>query len=104
MLTIETDAGDSTFELAGLPFSRLSVQLGAGKTVLRFSQPDPWALRVFDLDAGAGSVEIDSLANADGANLTLEGAPCSATCGQPSSGPLAPLPRLHAQRCRCSRC
>ena len=103
MLTIETDASDSTFELTGLPLSSLSVQLGAGKTVLRFSQPNPWALSVFDLDAGAGSVEIDSLANANGANLTLDGGTLQrdvwAALVQAARAASSP-----AQRCRCMPC
>jgi hypothetical protein len=103
MLTIETDASDSTFELPGLPLSCLSVQLDAGKTVLRFSQPNPWALSVFDLDAGAGSVEIDSLVNANGANLRLDGG----TLQRDMRAALARAARAAsspAQRCRCTPC
>src|SRR5919204_5188072 len=73
MLTIETGASDTSFELGGLPLTRLIVKLGAGKNVMRFSAPNPQAMSMFDLDAGAGSMEIGGLANANFAELTIDG-------------------------------
>jgi hypothetical protein len=80
MLTIETGASDTAFELGGLPLTRLIVKLGAGKNVMRFSEPNPWAMSVCDLDAGAGSMEIYSLANANFADMTLDGGAAAFTC------------------------
>jgi hypothetical protein len=71
--------------------------------VLRFLQPNPSALSVFDLDAGARSVEIDSLANANGANLTLDGG----TLQRDVRAALVQAARTAsspAQRCRCPPC
>jgi hypothetical protein len=73
MLTIETGASDTAFELGGLPLTRLIIKLGAGKNVLRFSEPNPRAMSVFDLAAGVGSIEIFSLANATFADMRLDG-------------------------------
>jgi hypothetical protein len=80
MLTIETGASDTAFELGGLPLTRLIVKLGAGKNALRFSTPNPRAMSVFDLDAGAGSMEIYGLANANFADMTLDGGAATFTC------------------------
>src|SRR5919201_1553599 len=80
MLTIETGASDTAFELGGLPLTRLIVKLGVGKNVLRFSEPNPQAMSVFDLAAGAGSMEIYSLANANSADMRLDGGAAAFTC------------------------
>src|SRR5438067_1275640 len=80
MLTIETGASEGAFELGGLPLGRLIVKLGAGKNVMRFSEPNPRAMSVFDLDAGAGSMELYGLANANFADLTLDGGAAAFTC------------------------
>src|SRR5205823_5562018 len=80
MLTIETGASETAFELGGLPLTRLIVKLGAGKNVMRFSEPNPQAMGVFDLDAGAGSMELYSLANANFAELMLDGGAAAFTC------------------------
>src|SRR5919198_3997233 len=80
MLTIETGASDTTCELGGLPLTRLIVKLGAGKHVLRCSEPNPRAMSVFELDAGAGSMEIYSLANANFTDMRLHGGAAAFTC------------------------
>lgn len=79
-LTVETGASDTSFELGGLPLTRLSVKLGAGKSVLRFLEPNPQPMSVLDLDVGAGSVELWGLANANFADLTLDGGAASFVC------------------------
>src|SRR5579871_1643412 len=53
ILTIETGSSDSTFDLSGLPLTRLAVKVGAGKSVLTFREPNPQPMGVLDLDAGA---------------------------------------------------
>ena len=80
ILTVETGASDNDFELGGLPINRLAVKLGAGKNVMRFSAPNPQAMSLLDLDAGAGSMEIGGLANANFAELTIDGGAASFTC------------------------
>jgi hypothetical protein len=80
MLTIETGASDTAFELGGLPLTRLIIRLGAGKNVLRFSEPNPQAMSAFDLDAGAGSMELYGLGNANFADMRLDGGAATFTC------------------------
>lgn len=79
-LTIETGASDSEFELGGLPLTRLAVKVGAGKNVLRILEPNPQPMSVFDLDAGAGSMELRGLANANFADMTLDGGAAAFIC------------------------
>jgi len=79
-LTIETGASETTFEVGGVPLTRLSVKLGAGKAVMRFLEPNPEAMTVLDIDAGAGSIELRNLANANFADLTVDGGAAAFTC------------------------
>jgi hypothetical protein len=79
-LTIETGASDTEFELGGLPLTRLAIKLGAGKSVLHFLEPNPEMMRVLDLDVGAGNMEVHGLANANFADMTLDGGAAAVTC------------------------
>lgn len=79
-LSIETGASDSVFELGGLPLTRLAVKVGAGQNVLRFLEPNPQSMSVLDLDAGAGSIELRGLANANFADMTLNGGAAAFIC------------------------
>jgi hypothetical protein len=72
-LTIETGASDTDVELGGVPLKRLAMKLGAGKSTLRFLEPNPQSMSVLDVDAGAGSMELRGLANANFADMTLNG-------------------------------
>jgi len=80
MLTIDTGASDTEFELGGLPLTRLAIKLGAGKNVTRFLEPNPQAMGVLDLDAGAGSIELRGLANTNFADMTLDGGAAAFIC------------------------
>jgi hypothetical protein len=79
-LTVETGASETTFDLGGLPLTRLAVKVGAGTNVLRFMEPNPQSMSVLDIDAGAGSMELRGLANANFGDMTLDGGAASFTC------------------------
>lgn len=79
-LTVETGASDTEFELGGLPLTRLAIKLGAGKNVLRFLEPNPQEMAVLDIDAGAGSMELRGLGNANCADMTLDGGAAAFIC------------------------
>jgi hypothetical protein len=79
-LTIETGASETNFDLGGLPLTRLAIKLGAGKSLLTFREPNPQAMSLLDLDAGAGSLELRGLANANFADMTLDGGAAAFTC------------------------
>lgn len=73
MLTIEAGASETDLDLGGLPISRLEVKQGAGKYRIDFSAPNPQAMSLFDLDAGAGDIELSHLANANFAEMSMDG-------------------------------
>jgi hypothetical protein len=79
-LTIETGASETEFDLGGLPLTRVAIKLGAGKSLLTFREPNPQPMSLLDLDAGAGSMEVRSLANANFADMTLDGGAAAFTC------------------------
>jgi hypothetical protein len=79
-LTIETGASDTTFEVGGVPLTALAIKLGAGKAVIRFLEPNPEPMSKLEINAGAGSLEIRMLANANFADLTLAGGAASFIC------------------------
>jgi hypothetical protein len=78
-LSIETGASENHLDLGGLPITRLSLRHGAGKSVIDFSAPNPQVMTLLDIGAGAGSTELDHLANARFAELTIEGGMASFT-------------------------
>src|SRR6185437_6512089 len=77
---IETGASDTVFEVGGVPLTALTIKLGAGKAVIRFLEPNPAQMSELVINAGAGSLEIGMLANADFTNLTLSGGAAAFIC------------------------
>jgi hypothetical protein len=73
MLTIEAGASETDLDLGGLPISRLEVKQGAGKYRIDFSAPNPQVMSLFDLDAGAGDIELSHLVNANFAEMSIDG-------------------------------
>lgn len=73
MLTLETGASESRFDLGGLPLSRLVVKHGAGKMEIDFSAPNPQEMSLLTLRGGASGMEIGNLANANFAEMSIEG-------------------------------
>jgi hypothetical protein len=63
-LEINAGANDMTFDLGGLPLSRLTVKAGAGRFDIDFSAPNPVEMSVLELSAGAGAFTGRHLANA----------------------------------------
>jgi hypothetical protein len=72
-LTIEAGASENSLDLGGLPITRLVVKHGAGKTAIDFSVLNPQAMSLIDIGSGAGRTEIKHLANANFAELLVEG-------------------------------
>lgn len=73
MLTIEGGASEAELELGGLPLHRLTVKYGAGKQEIDFSAPNPEAMEQITVACGAASLEMEGLANANFAEMSLEG-------------------------------
>lgn len=72
-LTLELGASESMIDLGGVPISRLTVRQGAGKYAIAFSAPNPEPMSALELSAGAGGIDLTGLANANCAEMRLEG-------------------------------
>jgi hypothetical protein len=72
-LEIQMGATENTFDLGGLPLSRLVLKAGAGKFDIDFAAPNPTAMSLIDLSAGAGSISAKHLANANFSLLRFGG-------------------------------
>lgn len=72
-MMIESGASESSIDLGGLPLTILSIKKGAGKAELDFSQPNPQEMDKLDIDAGAVSLVVSNLANANFSEMTLDG-------------------------------
>ena len=70
-LSIEAGASEDSFDLGGLPLSKLDVEVGAGRYEIDFSTPNPVEMSTLDLGAGAGAVTARHLANANFAELKV---------------------------------
>lgn len=79
-LTVETGASETEIELGGLPLTRLSLRLGAGKHTVRFLEPNPRGMALLNVDAGAGAIELRGLANANFTEMTLDGGAAAFVC------------------------
>jgi hypothetical protein len=78
-LEIQAGASENTFELGGLPLTRLAVKAGAGRYDLDFATPNPTAMTTFELSAGAGAITARHLANANFTTLRFGGGVAACT-------------------------
>lgn len=78
-LEIQAGASENTFDLGGLPLSRLSVKAGAGRYEIDFAKPNPTAMTVLELSAGAGAIIAKGLANANFTSLRFGGGVAACT-------------------------
>ncbi|MFA5801043.1 MAG: hypothetical protein WC911_01060 [Thermoleophilia bacterium] len=72
-LTLEGGASNNSFELGGLPVTGLTVRQGAGKSSFDFSKPNPQEMGLIDIDTGAVSLSMRNLANANFAEMRMNG-------------------------------
>jgi hypothetical protein len=73
MLTLEVGASESSFDLGCLPIRTLVLRQGAGKVDFDFSAPNPQVMSLLDLNAGAVGLEMKNLANANFAEMRVDG-------------------------------
>jgi hypothetical protein len=77
-LTMEGGANDDyVCDLGGLPLTRLDLRHGAAQIRLDFSVPNPQPMERMRLQVGAAEVEAMNLANANAAEVTVEGGAAS---------------------------
>jgi hypothetical protein len=73
-LTLEGGANDDYHcDLGGLPLTRLELRHGAAQIKLDFSAPNPQPMERVRLQVGAAEVEVINLANANAAEIAIEG-------------------------------
>lgn len=80
-LTLEGGASEADLELGGLPLRSMTVKYGAGKQEIGFSAPNPEPMDLLTVVGGAASMEFEGLANANFAEMTLEGGAASYELG-----------------------
>jgi hypothetical protein len=73
MLSIETGASELTGDFGSLPLTRLVIRQGAGKATLDFSAPCPQPLSLLEISAGAVEMRVQHLANANAAEILVNG-------------------------------
>jgi hypothetical protein len=72
-LDIQAGASDNSFDLGGLPITRLTLKAGAARFETDFSKPNPTQMSVLEVGLGAGSFIAHRLANANFGELRLGG-------------------------------
>ncbi len=72
-LTLEGGASENTLDLGGLPLQRLIIKHGAGRLDIDFSEPNPEPMTLLEVSSGAGALQALHLANANFAEMRLEG-------------------------------
>ncbi|MGD9711161.1 MAG: hypothetical protein AB7V46_03735 [Thermomicrobiales bacterium] len=73
-LAIESGASDKNHcDFGGIPLTALDFKQGAGEFVLDFSRPSAVDMSTMTISAGASSIELRNLANANVAELSLTG-------------------------------
>ncbi len=73
MLSIESGASDLDLDLGGVPLTRLVIKQGAGKSHIAFSAPNPQPMTLLNISAGAAAVGVKDLANANAAEVAIDG-------------------------------
>lgn len=72
-LTIEAAASQNELELGSVPLTRFVMKHGAGTSALAFSAPNPAAMTLLEVRAGAAGLDARHLANANASVMTLDG-------------------------------
>ncbi len=73
MLKLDGGANEGQYDLGGLPITRLEINQGAGQMTFDFSAPNPEAMSLFEVEAGAVDLNLKNLANANFSEMTVKG-------------------------------
>jgi len=73
MVTIETGASELTGDFGHLPLTRLVIKQGAGKATIDFSAPCAQPMSLLEIGAGAVEMQVKHLANANAAEISVNG-------------------------------
>lgn len=72
-LTLQGGAYEGEYDLGGLPLTKLVIKKGAGEFEFNFSAPNPQVMSLLEIDAGAASIEMENLANANFSEMKFSG-------------------------------
>jgi hypothetical protein len=72
-LALEFGASEASLDLTGLTVERLAVKFGASDTHITFGAPNPARMRALTVSAGAGSLTIRGLGNANAPRVEITG-------------------------------
>jgi hypothetical protein len=72
-LDLSIGACDAKIDLGGLPLRELSINFGAASGIIEFSKPNSIRLEEFRLDAGASSLDLQSIGNANFSRFEFSG-------------------------------
>lgn len=72
-INADIGASDAELQLGGIPLREINLNIGAASAELKFQEPNPIRMEVFDLDVGAASLEGDLLGNANFEELNFSG-------------------------------
>lgn len=72
-LKLEVGACEATIDLGGLRLTDLDLEMGAASGTIDFSTPNPDRMKEMKIEAGAASVELTNLGNANFEHMKFEG-------------------------------
>lgn len=72
-LDLDVGACDADFDLGGIPLTEFTMDVGAASAVIVFSEPNPERLEEISIDAGACSLEMESIGNANFEEFNFSG-------------------------------
>lgn len=64
-MSLDIGAADADMDLGGLPLKGLSIDIGAASGDIRFSKPNPIRMKKMSVDAGASSLDMTMIGNAN---------------------------------------
>ncbi len=70
---LDLGACDADLDFGGVPLTELNLDIGAASGKIDFSKPNPGTLDEINIDAGASSVKLLSLGNANFRNMSFSG-------------------------------
>src|SRR5687768_1949325 len=71
-LSLELGAVEATLDLGGMSLTSLEIKAGANATRVRFDTPNRVAMRSLDVQAGAASVVLLNIANANASRMNVD--------------------------------
>ncbi len=72
-IDFEIGACESDFELGGIPIEELTLEVGAADASISFSERNPTRLKAINIDAGACSLDMQDIGNANFESFKIEG-------------------------------